>query len=264
MITIISLCLLLSSFVSAQTTNREKAGLVALYNTTGGVTWTNKWDTATDPCMNNWFGIKCRPIGNNQFNVWSLVLQGNNLDGTLPTEIGLLTNLQFFYLSGNNLFGTIPTQITLLDQLVQLGLDKNQLTGGFPPSMATLGGLQILYLQNNLLTGPIDGLGTLPAVQYVWLSHNSLTGTIPNLLGEIFTLQQIGFDFNGFTGTVPSGFGVKENLFQAFYAQNNKLSGPFPTHLCTTPSCDLSGGNTFTCPLPTPTCCHVTTCTPPQ
>jgi len=261
MYAIITIAVLLS-LVCAQTTNREKAGLVAIYNSTGGANWRSGWDINTDPCINSWFGVKCRPIGNNQYNVWSLVLQGNNLAGTLPTEVGLLTNMQFFYLSGNNIFGTVPTETGLMTQLVQIGLDKNQFTGGVPSTWSALGGLQIVYFQENLFTGPLDALATLPAIQYLWFGNNKLQGTIPNALGEIFTLQQIGINDNELTGTVPSGFGLKQNLFQAFYAQNNKLTGAFPKNLCPTPTCDLSG-NTFTCPLPSPTCCHIATCTPP-
>jgi Leucine-rich repeat (LRR) protein len=251
--------------VLAQTTPNEKSGLISLYNSTGGPTsWINKWDITTDPCINSWFGVSCRPIGGNQYNVWRIVLQGNNMAGTLPTAIGLLTFLQFFYLSGNSIGGTLPVEIGNLVQLVQLGLDKNQMTGGFPDSLSKLGGLQVIYFQNNLLTGPIDNLAKLPAIQYLWLSQNTIKGTIPTILGDIFTLQQIGLNDNQFTGTVPTGFGTKQNLFQAFYGQRNLLTGAFPTHLCASGiTCDLTIGNVFDCPIPTPTCCGVTTCKTP-
>jgi hypothetical protein len=260
------LTLSLLTVVFAQTTPNEKLGLVALANATGNTagTWINKWDINTDPCVNNWFGVSCRPIGGNQYNVWRLVLQGNNLAGTIPDQIGLLTNLQFLYLSGNNLYGTIPSNIGNLIQLNQLGIDKNQFTAGFPDTMSKLAGLQIIYAQNNLFTGPIDNLAKLPAIQYLWLSHNSIQGTIPSILGDVFTLQQVGLDDNKFTGTVPTGFGVKQNIFQAFYAQRNQLTGAFPTHLCVSGlTCDLTMGNVFDCPLPNPPCCGVTTCKAP-
>jgi len=251
--------------VSCQTTPLEKLGLVALYNLTGGATWRNNWNINSDPCItgSEWYGVKCRAVGNNQYNVWSLVVQGNNLSGRLPTEIGHLTFLQFLYLSGNNLYGTIPSEIGNLQQLVQIGFDKNQLTGGIPDTFKKLAGLQIIYFQDNLFTGPIDAIATLPGIQYVWFSRNSLMGTLPEALGQIFSLQQIGIDSNNFTGTVPSGFGQRQNQFQAFWAQGNHFTGAFPTHVCVAAGCDLTG-SAFNCPLPNPPCCHINSCvTPP-
>jgi len=256
------LLLLFVALAHAQTTAPELQALHTLYNATGGPQWRIPWDIRSDPCINEWNGVKCRAIGNNQFQVTSLVVQGNNLKGTIPAAIGSLTNLQFLYLSGNQLVGTIPSEVGQLLQLVQLGFDKNQLSGGFP-DMSRLAGLQTIYFQDNLFTGPLDNLGRLPGVQYLWLSRNKLMGTIPNNLASIFSLQQIGLDSNSLTGTVPSGFGSTQNLFQAFYGQGNQFSGPFPTNLCKTAQCDLSGPlNMFTCPLPTPSCCHVTACKP--
>jgi len=253
--------LLFLTLASAQTGALEIRALSALYNATGGPNWRIQWNMGTDPCIMNWPGVKCRPAGgNNQFQIWSLTVQGNNLVGTIPTDIGLLTNIQFLFLSGNALSGTIPAEINSLRQLVQVGFDKNQLTGGFP-DLSQLLGLQIVYLQNNLLTGTLLPFSKLPALQYLWLSGNNLEGTLPNELGDLFNLQQLGIDGNKLTGTVPSGFGVRQNLFQAFYGQGNQFSGAFPTNLCRVATCDLSGPtNVFTCPLPVPPCCHVTVC----
>jgi len=258
------LLVLFFSLVTSQTTAREKAGLQALWNVTGGPGWGNlKWNIGTDPCINNWAGVQCRPFGSNQYNVWSLVLQNNNLVGSIPSEIGLLDQLQFLYLSKNRLQGSLPSQIGELRQLIQLGLDGNMLTGGIPQSVSLIGGLQWVYLQDNQLTGPIDVLGGLPNLQYLYLSRNRIIGSLPPLLGNIFTLQQVGVDTNMFTGVVPSGFGFRQNLLQSFYGQGNQFTGPFPVNLCnpTITNCDLSG-SAFNCPLPNPTCCHAIICTP--
>lgn len=254
------LSVFLLSLVSCQTGKGEIAALQALYVSTGGKNWIHQWDITTDPCIANWYGVKCRPIGNTQYQVWSLVVQGNNLRGTIPDEIVGLQNVQFLYLSGNSLYGTIPQTLGSLQNLVQFGFDKNLLTGPFP-NLTGLQGLQTIYLQDNQLSGPLDPLGDLGGLQYLWLSRNAITGTIPESLANIFTLQQIGLDSNKLTGTIPSGFGVRENLFQAFYGQGNSFTGPFPKNLCIAQACDLSGTtNIFDCPLPSIPCCHVSTC----
>jgi len=253
--------LLFLTLASAQTTVLELRALTALYNSTGGPGWFTPWNLGTDPCIANWPGVRCRPIGNNEYNIWSLVVQSNNLRGTIPTEIGYLLNVQFLYLSGNFLSGSIPAEIGGLRQLVQVGFDKNQLTGNFPPDLSQLTMLQIVYLQDNQITGSLLPFTKLPAIQYLWFSRNRLVGTLPEELGNLSTLQQIGVDVNQLTGPIPTGFGVRQALMQAFYGQANYFAGPFPNSLCRVSTCDLSGGgNLFSCPLPTPSCCHVTTC----
>jgi len=221
----------------------------------GGPNWRVPWTLTGDPCATNWFGVSCIPVGNEQ-RVFKLVLQGNNLIGTLPDKLAGLSYVQYLYLSGNYLDGTIPSSLGGLSQLQQLGLDKNSLTGGFP--VFTSQALTELFLQDNQFTGPLDPLARTPSLQYLYLSRNNLTGTIPDSLANMFTLQQIGIDSNKLTGNIPSAFGARQNYLQSFFGQNNSFSGTFPTNLCNVQNCDISGGSSFTCPHVS--CCHVLAC----
>ncbi len=79
--------------------------LVALYNSTNGANWQNNsgWKTLKNENIEDWYGVKVegdRVVGINLFS--------NNLVGTLPTELGNLSNLQGLYLSINKLSGEIP------------------------------------------------------------------------------------------------------------------------------------------------------------
>jgi Leucine-rich repeat (LRR) protein len=47
-----------------------------------------------------------------------LGLSRNLLTGTIPTELGKLTNLRMLSLSGNQLTGTIPSELGKLNNLV--------------------------------------------------------------------------------------------------------------------------------------------------
>ena len=51
------------------------------------------------------------------------------MEGTIPSEIGDLTNLIFLDLDFNSLTGSIPTELYTLSDLTQLDLNNNQLTG---------------------------------------------------------------------------------------------------------------------------------------
>jgi Leucine-rich repeat (LRR) protein len=90
--------------------------LIALYNSTGGDSWTNNsgWDVNASPCdvTNDWYGITIEGG-----EVTYLYLQNNNLTGSIPPEIGNLTGLIRLYLYGNNLSGSIPPEIGLLSNL---------------------------------------------------------------------------------------------------------------------------------------------------
>ncbi len=44
----------------------------------------------------------------------------NELTGTIPTELGRLTNLTYLFLTTNNLHGTIPTQLAAIKNLGML------------------------------------------------------------------------------------------------------------------------------------------------
>ncbi len=59
-----------------------------------------------DPCPNSWYGVACS-IGN----ITRLDLGSNQLTGTIPPEIGNLTNLSYLGLQNNYLNGEIPSSI---------------------------------------------------------------------------------------------------------------------------------------------------------
>ncbi len=68
----------------------EYDALVALYNSTDGANWTNKWTLPTDmPC--SLYGVSCTSSAPRC--VVALSLMSNQLNGAIPTELGNLSNL---------------------------------------------------------------------------------------------------------------------------------------------------------------------------
>ena len=45
------------------------------------------------------------------------------MSGTIPTDLGLLSELTYLDLSYNDLTGTIPTELGLLSELMSLGVN---------------------------------------------------------------------------------------------------------------------------------------------
>ena len=59
----------------------------------------------------------------------------NDLNGTLPSEIGLMTELESLVLSGNGFFGALPSELGQLTRLLGLFLDKNNFNGRLPENV---------------------------------------------------------------------------------------------------------------------------------
>jgi Leucine-rich repeat (LRR) protein len=206
----------------------EYDALVALYNSTDGANWTNKWTLPTDtPC--SLYGVSCTS-GSPRY-VSSLSLSRNQLSGTIPSELGDLTNLNGLFLVGNQLTGAIPPELGNLSNLMWLWLQSNQLSGPIPVELGNLSNLHLLYLCSNQLTGAIPPeLGNMSALQDLYLDSNQLSGSIPPELGSLNRLQWLSLGSNQLTGGIPSELGGLSNL-TSLRLDANELTGAIPSEL---------------------------------
>ena len=180
----------------------DRATLMALYNSTGGASWTDKtgWGDS-GVAIGMWYGVMTDGNGR----VTDLELSSNNLRGTLPADLGTLSNLITLDLSDNQLSGTIP-DLSAVTQIQSLDLGDNQLSGTIPNWLGSLTGLQELSLRNNRLTGAIpEELGDLFLLDFLYLDDNQVGGPIPAALGDLSGLQATRFAGNSLTGCVPNG-----------------------------------------------------------
>ena len=104
------------------------------------------------------------------------------------------------------LTGTIPSEIGRLSNLIFIDLDFNQLTGTLPTQLYTLVNMTQLDLNNNRLQGKIEGIESFSKLEFLQLHSNGFTGTIPEQVGTTmgllgtFTLHDTNF-----SGVVPLG-----------------------------------------------------------
>ena len=180
----------------------DQETLMALYNSTGGASWTTKTNWGeTGVAIGMWEGV----ITNGSGSVTALDLPGNNLSGTLPALLGTLTSLTMLDLSDNRLSGTIP-DLGALSSLTTLNLGDNQVSGTIPDWLSSLTRLTTLNLRDNGLTGPIpEELGDLTQLDLLYLDDNQLSGPIPATLGGLSGLDVARFAGNTLTGCVPNG-----------------------------------------------------------
>jgi Leucine-rich repeat (LRR) protein len=78
-----------------------------------------------------------------------LYVYDNSFTGTVPTEIGLLTNMTHIHAYHNQIEKTIPTELGSLVVLKELMLSGNDLTGAVPSELGNLLDLQMLFLSHN-------------------------------------------------------------------------------------------------------------------
>jgi Leucine-rich repeat (LRR) protein len=123
----------------------------------------------------------------------------NQLKGSLPRELGLLTDLQRLELSDNALTGTIPTTELLggaLSSLTGLDLSQNKLTGPIviPPVEVGLVRNEVHHLNlcENKLTGVIpQAIYDQPYLKTVSLCSNRFSGSISNRIQSLSFLSKI-------------------------------------------------------------------------
>ena len=67
-----------------------------------------------------------------------LDLSQNFLSGNVPSEIGLLTNVENLFLNSNSFSGKIPSELGRLTNLRRLALDDNFFTGTMPEEVCRM------------------------------------------------------------------------------------------------------------------------------
>lgn len=229
-----------------------------------------------DPCDDNWEYVIC-----DGSRVTELQLKNAGLEGTLPSNLNQLSSLQQIALQGNSLNGPLPsfsglaslttaylgdqqfTGIPLdffkgLTSLVTFTLQNNPLNSSqgwsLPSDIASSTGLTTLVLTNTSLSGPIpDFLGTLTSLQELGLAYNTFTGGIPlsfsgltqlsrlelnnnvptlsgsiSVVGSIPSVKTLWLQVNSFSGTIPSSLGASVSL-QECRLNDNQLVGTIPS-----------------------------------
>lgn len=195
----------------------ECESLVKFYKSLGGENWSNKsgWDTITtgssptSPCT--WFGLTCV-----NGHITSISLDNNALSGSIPREIGNLTELENFQINHSS--------------------KNNQLTGSIPPEVGLLTKLETFQLTNATVSGRIpDTMGNLTSLTQLNISSTNVTGRLPSAIGRLTSLVGLDLHNNRFVCHIPpeitlispSSLNLGDNYFVStrYSAITNKISG---------------------------------------
>ena len=111
-------------------------------------------------------------------------------EGSIPSEFGLLRQLEVFILPGMAVSGSLDGLFSQMPNLITLSIENNMLSGPIPDALA------------------IDS----PNLGIIRLDRNALNGTIPSSLGSLPNLFDLDLASNEMTGQVPSELGLLPNI----------------------------------------------------
>ena len=94
----------MATFLYRMAPRLDRQALVAIFDATGGPNWKKSTNWVTAVPISEWYGVGTDSGGR----VSSLDLVDNGLNGAIPPEIAILTNLENLKLADNVLLGCIP------------------------------------------------------------------------------------------------------------------------------------------------------------
>ncbi|KAK4487012.1 hypothetical protein RD792_006327 [Penstemon davidsonii] len=184
--------------------------------------------------LESFIALSCRisgtipnEIGNLSNLIW-LALGDNELNGIISPTLGKLKSLQRLDLSGNRLQGSIPNNFCNLRNMYEARLSGNRISGQLPTCIGNLLSLQELYLTNNAFSSSLpSSLWSNERIRILNFSNNFFNGSLPYETGNLKGLTVLDLSGNQFYGRIPSSFGQLESL-NRLALSNNKLQGPIP------------------------------------
>ena len=242
---------------------REKDVLTSLFEATQGQYWRNSDNWLSNKSVDQWFGITT----NNEGRVTRVELANNNLNGTLPGELGRLAEANTLNFEANSsLSGRLPRE------LVKLSLETFRIGGTqlcAPEDDEFLAWLMDVTPTNNIdtceesmvpgdrevlvnLYHSTDGpnwknsanwlsdapLGTWFGVDVdaegrvtvLMLRENQLASSLPLDLSRLANLERLDLSRNSLTGQIPPELGQLDSL-KSLTLNTNQLAGVIPPEL---------------------------------
>jgi len=128
--------------------------------------------------------------------IHSLDLQANGLFGTIPNEIGLLTNIYgAIDLSTNSIEGSIPTHLGMLSKLQCMIIHTNELENELPTELGDMTNLRKFDVSgNSAITGTVPySLRKWSKIEVIEVQNTNLTGGVPTALCETLEFRPTDF-----------------------------------------------------------------------
>ncbi|XWS16848.1 hypothetical protein CRYUN_Cryun33cG0015800 [Craigia yunnanensis] len=172
-------------------------------------------------------------------------LTRNYLSGYIPFEWGSMQLIRISLL-GNRLTGSIPQELGNLSNLTHLVLEQNQLSETLPEELGNLSSIERMLLNSNNFTGELpETFARLTTLTDFRINDNNFVGKIPHFIQNWKKLE-LHMHASGLSGSIPSAIDALENITDLRISDLNGAEGPFPPLSKLTKlerlSCNLIGG----------------------
>jgi hypothetical protein len=201
----------------------------------------------------DWNGLTC----NVNERVTKMDLSSQPLSGSIgsiPADVGLLTNLTKLELYNTGVTGSLPSSMALLTRLTYVDVGGNKLNGTLPTFLGAWTDLENIDLLQNEFTGrfPFSIASSWSRLTSLDIDGNRFTGQLPISIGHWWVnLSSFDVTANNFTGPLPTSIGLWKQL-RHFYSEFNQLTGVVPRELSNWTSIRRATfyGNSFTGSIP--------------
>ncbi|CAO2838844.1 unnamed protein product [Amaranthus hypochondriacus] len=173
-----------------------------------------------------------------------LDLSYNQISGSVPYSLGLLTEIEVIHFSNNFIQGNITNlHLDNLSKLSSLDVSHNDLS--IDLSSDWLPPFQLVYFKTTSckISHSPYWLQTQTKIQYLDLSNSSISGELHEWFYNISSFQYLDLSNNFLNGPLPKQF--RSKYLHLLDLSNNNLSGILPTWFSYVDSVDLSSNNLF-------------------
>ncbi|KAI5021350.1 hypothetical protein ZWY2020_055195 [Hordeum vulgare] len=191
--------------------------------------FTSNW-VGTDVCSYN--GVVCAQALDdaNATVVAGIDLNGADIAGYLPPELGLLTDLAFFHINSNRFCGIIPKSMARLTILYEFDVSNNRFVGVFPYVVLEMVSVKYVDIRFNEFEGELPPALFDKEYDAIFVNSNRFVGPIPENIGNS-TASVIVFANNKFVGCIPKSIGRMAKTLDEIIFLNNTLDGCMPLEI---------------------------------
>ncbi|XP_074282110.1 receptor-like protein EIX2 [Silene latifolia] len=181
----------------------------------------------------------------------------NDMNISLPSSLGQLTNLNYLDLSRNEFKGQVPTSFVNLSALKYLDLSNNQLSGLIPDDfIGQLNEIAHIDISSNSFQGTVFGIGNLSKLSYLDMNFNHLNLNLdasfnwqppfqlgvfnvhscgintvfPQWLRNQTQIKKLDLSYTNISGELP-GWLWNLSSIQELHLSGNQLTGSLPQHV---------------------------------
>jgi hypothetical protein len=185
------------------------------------------------PEVCGYFGVYCAAAPDDPCarTVAGVDLNHGDLAGTLPEELGLLTDLAVFHLNSNRFCGSLPDSLRNLHRLHEIDVSNNHLSGSFPSQLLCLPDLKYVDLRFNNLCGEVPAAIFEKKIDALFINNNNfdfkLTESFSNSTASVIVLANLP----KLGGCLPSSIGDMAETLNELVLLNSGISSCIPPEI---------------------------------